>query len=327
MTLTRHLVLTDPRLFFSRRDPQDVRLGELVKRWDGHQDLRHFEVVLLGIPDDVGIAKSGGRVGAREAPQAVRKALYKFTPGCETPIKLSIVDVGDIEVSQDVRKTHQRVRRVVSQLAQLGIFPICIGGGHDLSYATFVGYAEALLKLSGSTKFGLINIDAHFDVRDLRFGITSGTPFFRVLEHHNLVRGRNFVVLGAQRHRNSPQYYKYLLAKGANIILLDEVRSRGIEAVAKQALTMASRHTRWVYVSFDLDVVGAAHAPGVSAPSPNGLSPAELERLAYLVGKYPRVGAVDIMEISPPLDEGGRTAELGASVIFHFLRGLAERKK
>ena len=93
-----------------------------------------------------------------------------------------------------------------------------------------------------------------------------------------------------------------------------------------RALQIAGRGTRAIAVSVDIDSVRSTDAPGASAVSPNGLSSHELNKIAYLAGRSYKVKYLDVMEISPPLDQDGRTASLGADVIFRFLKGMCERR-
>lgn len=333
-TIFEYLTEVDSNLLFSTKDPEDMRLGDLVHRFTAETNinlLKEADVAIIGIPDDVGVIRNNGRTGAREAPIAVRKAFSKLTPGCKNSIsKLNIIDIGNIKTHENIEKTHNNVKKVVSEISRLNIPLICIGGGHDITYPSIVGFMKGYrLKKSlrkANCKFGLMNVDSHFDVRNLKHGITSGTSFYRILElpDHPII-GENFIEFGIQEQYNSPTHQQYLVKKNVNIHFLDEIQSKGITKSLKEAFDLANLSTESIYVSFDIDAIRMSDAPGASASHVNGLSAKEAEIMAYLVGKNPKVGMIDIMEICPPLDQDHKTAKLGASMMFNFLKGFTER--
>jgi arginase family enzyme len=192
---------------------------------------------------------------------------------------------------------------------------VLLGGGHDGAYASH----SALLRAVPGPVRG-INVDAHLDVRPLRDGlITSGTPFRRLAERWR--ERYTAVELGIQPQHNARAHREWANRNGFAVLSLDHVRGRVADAFAEALRSNADA----VAVSLDLDSVEASSAPGVSAPCPDGLSPADLYACARLAGRDARVRVLDVMELAPPLDVDGRTARLGAAAIWHFLAGVAER--
>lgn len=333
MRLVEFLEKPNKELFFSKGDPKDPRLGEIVKRWENEEELLSLlssgaDAVIIGIPDDTGIIRNKGREGAKKGPDAVRKKFYTLTPGCISEIdKLKIVDIGNVKIEEDIEKTHQNVEKVVEEITKMGIIPIIIGGGHDFAHPVMEGLIRGYsARKNGELKYGRINTDSHFDVRDLTFRLTSGVPFYLTLEMEgNPVLGKNFVEFGFQEHHNAKVHYDYLVNKGATIIALEEIQRDGLEKCWNKAKTIAEEGTEAVGLSIDIDAARVSDAPGASAAYPNGFTAAELEKIAYLAGRDEKIKMLDIFEICPLLDIDNRTAALGASIMFYFLRGVKER--
>ena len=157
-------------------------------------------------------------------------------------------------------------------------------------------------------------------------GINSGTSFYRALTQlpGGALSGEAFVEFGIQEQYNSPYYYNWVLEQGGRVVTLREVSERVMEFFL-QALNAAGKNGRAIAVSLDIDAVRSTEAPGASASNPSGLKAPELDKIAYLAGRSVKVKYLDIMEVSPPLDEDHRTAALAASALFSFFRGLCER--
>src|SRR5258706_2958504 len=186
-------------LFFSRGDKNDPRLGEIV-----HSDPEHYdgaEIIILGCPQDEGVKRNNGRVGAAEAPDAIREQFYKLTP---FNIKKKILDLGNVRLGGTLEETHETHFNVVTQLLRDGKRIIVLGGGNDISYPDGAATAEVY----GPEWWIAINIDSHLDVRvaDQR---NSGTPYRQLLEGKHL-RPKFSYEAGSQTHFCSPIYYEYI---------------------------------------------------------------------------------------------------------------------
>ncbi|MDD4160337.1 MAG: formimidoylglutamase [Synergistaceae bacterium] len=316
---------TDRDLFYSRNDPKDRRLGELVHRGK-MSSVRNSDVVIIGAPEDRGILANKGRAGAAKGPDDVRRRLYKLTPGFNMDFdRIKVIDAGNISTKGlTLEEVHLALQEAVAEAVSRKGIPLVIGGGHDLSYPGIAGLAQgAELK---NDSMGLINVDAHLDVRTDENGINSGTSFYRALTQleNKALMGNAFVEFGIQEPYNSPYYYDWVKKQGGNVFTLKEVSERVMESFL-QALSIVSKRGRTVALSLDIDSVRSTEAPGASASNPSGLKAPELDKIAYLAGRSPQIRYLDIMEVSPPLDEDHRTASLAASAIFWFLRGLSER--
>lgn len=318
---------SEPDLFYSRNDPMDPRLGDLVKPVSrDHEDaLRSAQIAILGVPEDRGIAANGGKQGAALGPEAIRRAFYKLTPGFGVNFDgLSMVDLGNVAAGETLEETHRALTEAVSEITSRGVFPLILGGGHDLTYPGLKGLVEGLELQEG--QLGLINLDSHLDVRDMSHGITSGTPFRRALTElpNRALLGRSFVEFGIQEPYNSPHYYRWVTGQGSTVFTLASVGTRPMEYFL-DASRIACDGTKAVALSIDIDSVRSQEAPGASASNPRGFKAPELEKVAYLAGRTDRIRYLDLMEMSPPLDEHNRTASLCASTLFWFCKGFRER--
>lgn len=303
----------DSALFFARGDAADPRLGERVGRTAA--DYARASVALLGCPQDEGVRRNKGRPGAAQGPAEIRRALYRMTvSGLET---LRLVDVGDTVPKGTLEETHAAHEKAVAQLLADGKQVIVLGGGNDISYPD----CAALSKQAGEVL--AFNVDAHFDVRPDAVR-NSGTPYRQLLEE-GLLKGPRFFELGSQGFCNAAAHAQYLKDKRAHIVPLDALRAKGAARVVRRALREADKVPA-VFWGFDLDVVNASEAPGVSAPNPLGLSGAELCELAALAGAEARTRIVEFTEMNPAFDLDGRTARLAAAAIWHFLAAVAKGK-
>ena len=300
----------DTALYFPRNDATDPRLGDRVNRGCGA--FGTAQVAIVGCGQDEGVRRNGGRPGAAQGPAEIRRALYRMTMnGLQD---LGICDAGDIVVSPTLEETHATLQGVVAELLEAGKVVIVLGGGNDISYpdcAALSAHAREVLAF---------NVDAHYDVRP-DAERNSGTPYRQLLEE-GLLKGARFFELGSQAFCNSADHGAYLKEKGARVVPLDELRAKGLARVVRRALREA-KTAKAVFWGFDLDVVNASEAPGVSAPNPLGLSGLELCELAALAGSESRTRVMEVTEVNPAFDVDGRTARLAAAAIHRFLTALA----
>lgn len=278
---------------------------------------------LIGAPDDRGVLNVGGRLGAGHGPQAVRSLLSQFMVGMHGSIGRLELGAGyDIELGDTIAAGHQAMREAVRRCIEQGVMPISIGGGHDYGYPHVAGASDAL-----KGKVALINIDAHLDVRPVGAdGITSGSPFFLALEA-GVVAGENFVEFGIQEHCNDQAFYEYAKAKGVRILMLDEVRAAkgGAAGCLEKLVSGFAKKGLKTVVSFDVDAVQMAFAPGVSAPQADGFTPGDLLAMAQFCGESKNIATVGFFELAPPLDDHGRTTRLVTTALHRYLSGLSRR--
>ena len=257
-------------------------------------------VALLGLPDDRGVKLNHGRTGAARGPAAFRAALasYGAAEPSSGPWPL-VFDAGDVRPGRSLDETHDRVTVATSALLERGLFPIAIGGGHDLTFPFVRAVAAKFPKLAG------IYFDAHLDVRETA---GSGMAFRRLIEDCGVPA---LHLHGFRPFVNSREHFAWFQAHG------------GIRHPdgAKVALPRAKN----LFVSFDLDVLDASCAPGVSALNPAGWSARKAAAWVRACGADERVRCFDLMELNPRFDPDARTARVAAHLFLSFLSGFVER--
>jgi arginase family enzyme len=258
-------------------------------------------VALLGLPDDTGVRLNSGRPGAAEGPVGLRAALARY--GVAEPGGFAwpaIFDAGDIQAAGDnLDETHRRVTEATTALLGLNLFPIAIGGGHDLTFP----FVRAVAQHAGQP-LHMVYFDPHLDVRA---ETGSGMPFRRLVEAGSVDA---LTIHGFQPFANSIEHVRWFQAHGGRVSELTPDDP------------WPDRDTA---VSLDMDVIDQAFAPGVSATNPCGWSPHLTTRWVAGAGRNPRVRCFDLMELSPPNDPSGRTARLAAHLLLTFLRAFIER--
>lgn len=305
----------DPRLFFTRNDRNDPRLGEKVG--SDESDYEKADIIILGCPQDEGVRRNDGRPGAAGAPSAIRSQFYRLTP---LNITKRICDVGDVRIGPNLEDTHETQTAVVRTILADGKRLIILGGGNDISYAD----GRAMAETFGAGNWIAINVDSHLDVR-VAEKRNSGTPYRQLLEE-KLVRPDYFYEVGYQTHFCSPVYYEYIRSLGVNRISLELLRSRAeadveLKESIKQKFVSHSSSLN-TFFGFDLDAVRSADAPGTSAPSPLGLRAGEFIQLVKYAASLANTRIVEFSEVNPKYDADDRTSKLVAIGMHRFCSGV-----
>jgi formiminoglutamase len=295
----------DESLFFHRNEAGDPRLGEIVRSKPADYDSAY--IVLLGCPQDEGVRRNGGRVGAAAAPDAIRTWLYRLV----APEDVLLFDLGNTFIQPTLEQTHAVQQQIVRQLISDGKTVISLGGGNDLSYPD----CSALAQVAGDVV--AFNIDAHLDVRESPTR-HSGTPY-RMLLEEGFVNPRHFYEMAYQPFAVSATHLEYLKQKGATAISLKELRAASILINFKEALMGNFEAIFW---GIDMDSVHINEAPGVSAPNPLGITGDELCTLTAFAGSVPHTRILEFTEVNPTYDIDSRTCRLAAVAIWHFLEAL-----
>ncbi len=306
----------DTRLFYSHQDPNDPRLGDIVR--SDPSDYESADLVILGCPQDEGIRRNGGRIGAAAAPNAIREQFYKLT---SLNIKKRIVDLGDVKLGATLEDTHDTMISVVKQILKDGKRLIVLGGGNDISYAD----GRAMAEVYGPEWWIGVNIDSHLDVRIAKER-NSGTPYRQLIEGGHLFP-RYFYEVGYQTHLASPVYYSYIRDLGVNRISLELLRSRSEADIELKEMIrekfIGHSSSLNTFFGFDMDVVRSADAPGTSAPSPLGLRAGEFIQLVKYAASLANTKIIEFSEVNPKYDIDNRTAKLVAIGMHRFCTGVA----
>lgn len=289
-------------------DPHDPRAGELLARWDGDP----VDAGIVGVPFDGCVP---GRTGAREGPTGIREALrYNTTYDAVRDVDLadlSVADLGDLEVRGGPEAVHGDLREELERVRDDLETLVLLGGDHSLTHPSASAWA-------GDRTLGLVTVDAHLDVRAFP-PHSSGNSFRRLIED-GTVPGDNLVNLGARPFLNSAHHVAWARDRGVTVVPPSTIRDRGIGAVVEEAIEIAADGVDGLYLSLDVDGVDQSHAPGVSAPSPDGLAPHEVLEVARALAAA-GADAIDVCETAPPLDPTGNTSRVAATAVLAFLAG------
>lgn len=303
---------TETSLFFSKKDSQDPRLGDCVQAQLGIPTETSADLLLWGYPDHEGIQLNGGRLGSAEAPEQIRRVFYKMTPHVLLEQRPKILDLGNINLQLPLTERHQQGAELAKLATRSGRPWASIGGGHDYGYADGAGFLRAH---QGSKKKPLIiNFDAHLDVRPLDRGLSSGTPFFRLLSEFG--SSFDFFEIGLQPHCNSRAHWLWAQSQGAHLISLAQVQEQGFLSI-QNLLSSFQGHPLWI--SLDMDALCSSEAPGCSQSWTTGLTASNIFNFMSWTATAFDWKAFSIYEVSPPLDADHRTSKLAAQFLHHYL--------
>ncbi|AFZ71393.1 formimidoylglutamase [Natronobacterium gregoryi] len=310
-------------------DPNDDLFGHVVEPAgivdpadeDGFELERDAAVVLVGEPYDGAVV---GRPGARDGPVEIRRSLarvktHHFDGG---PVG-SVADLGDVRTLVDwlendddrpVEAVQSRLVEATARVHDLEALPVFLGGDNSLSYPN-------VAPLAREESVGVINVDAHLDVREPVDGPSSGTPYRQLFED-GLDR---YACVGARHFETSSTYHDFVRDRRGELVTAEEVGEDTVAAAGRALEAMAD--VDHVYVSVDCDVLDAAAAPGVSAPTPGGITTRELYRLLRFVAGDDRIAGFEVVECAPGLDRGTLTVDASARAVAHFLAGYLEGRR
>lgn len=292
----------------------DLTLGSSLKT----ESENEAHIVLMGYPDDDGIKYNGGTVGAKEAPKTIRQHLYKMTPTEKMKSK-KIFDCGDLNFSDadDLESRHHCASKKVTESLKSNKKVLSFGGGHDYGFADGLGFANSL---SDDEDIFVFNFDAHFDLRNLDNGITSGTPFYRLNEKFK--KRLKLFELGIQQQCNSENLFSYA-NENTNIKTLtyEEIFPNHTynADTFKNILHPGLSKKKPCYVSVDIDGFSSQLAPGCSQSWPTGFDLSSFFNILDAINSNFDIRVMGIYEVSPPLDHNFKTSRLAALIAYRFL--------
>lgn len=269
-------------------------------------------ITIAGFCSDTGIIRNQGRPGAKEGPQAIRRELAKLPYHNTTPL----LDVGDIVCLNDKLEQAQEAFAALIQFChQQHCKTLALGGGHEIAWAHFLGLSACYPAI------GIINFDAHFDLRPLPLTnqVNSGTSFKQIYNYYQKQQQAfNYCCLGIQPHANTANLFSF--AKNSNTLYLTaEEMNHSPLAQQIQYLQAFLNTQTTIYLSICLDVFAESYAPGVSAPQSLGLLPWQALPLLKYILQSGKVVGLDIAELSPRLDCKEKTARLAAMITAELL--------
>lgn len=304
-------------------DPYATRLSEWIS-----PELVSGESCDIGI---IGVPLSKSSItfsGAHGYPQQFRQLWSNYTTyNFEEDIDLQdlkAADLGDVVMHvTDIAQCHKNIEEALYGITSKlnGTLPMVIGGDHSITFPILKGIKRATKK-----RIGLIQFDAHLDVRDTEYGGPSnGTPIRSLIETQSIL-GEDIVTIGLRSFANSKIYRQYAEDKGMTLFTSKQVREQGIEEVLKWAMEYLNDKCDVVYVTFDIDVMDQSNVPGVPAIGPDGLSPREVFYSATTLGKWDKIIGMDMVCIDPTKDLRDVTSRIGLHLFLHFASGYHMRK-
>ncbi len=288
------------------------------------RDLGGQDVAFLGAPLDTGTTF---RPGTRFGPQAMRTISglhygYNFEWGMDLTECLDMIDVGDISViPANIEKSFDQIDKAVAYVHERAVFPVILGGDHSIGYPDIRGLAPYV-----DGNIGIIHFDRHADMSEYNMDERMhGTPFFHAANIEN-APPVNLVQIGIGGWTSSRPSIKNVRERGATSITMTDIDRWGLERVAEMALEIAWKNAKAVFLSFDIDSVDPAFAPGTGTPESGGLLPREAFRLLHHVAREGLAG-MEVVEVSPPYDVADVTSLLGVRVCLEVLATLVQNGK
>jgi formiminoglutamase len=271
------------------------------------------DAAVVGFRSDEGVRRNKGRAGAVDGPSALRAALASMA----LPGPLRLLDVGDIVVEDgNLEDAQQRLGKVVTDLVDGGHPALVLGGGHEVAYGSYLGLAGR--SMAGRGRVGVLNLDAHFDLRD-DARASSGTPFLQMArDEARCGRRLNYWVLGISQPSNTQRLFRAAADLGVRYLSDTECGLLNLARVDRFVHDfLASCDV--VHLSIDLDVLPSDTAPGVSAPAAYGVRMEIVEHVCATVAASGKLAVCDVAELNPALDVDARTARAGARLLHRIL--------
>ena len=290
---------------FDSNEDIDLRIWQIVKPFDDVS--KEYGICFVGYDTDDGIKRNQGRIGAEKGSNAIRKAIQSF-PIVEN---LKIYDYQNLK-NKVLEEAQKEYTLKISNVIKKGIFPIGLGGGHDIAFASYSGIRKAY----PDKKIGIVNFDTHLDMRPYDSGATSGTSFKQILDGDKNIK---YSIVGFKKQGNTKRLID--TAKNYNVLILDEEEE---EKFINDELKKYLADADILYVTFCMDVFNASDAPGVSAPTIMGLDPKKGKRILREIMDTGKVVCIDFAEVNPEYDIDSRTAKLAGSLIYDIMNNLTK---
>ncbi len=257
---------------------------------------------IIGFESEEGVRRNKGQLGAAKAPDALRSELAKLP--WKFPVGKRLVDVGNIQYTDtDLEKAQQQLGDTIATALAKKLTPIILGGGHETAYGHYLGVRQSI---GEDASLGIINIDAHFDLRSYDEQPSSGTMFKQILEHDDM---SSYFVVGIQRYGNTQELFDTADRLDVKYEYEENMHIGNMDKLTSDLEQFINQHD-YVFLTLCTDVLNAAFAPGVRAPSPFGLDPSVVRSIIRTVTSHEKTLSFDISEVNPALDENNRTVKL-----------------
>lgn len=283
------------------------------------QDPSKLDIAIIGVPFDGGVEN---RAGARHGPREIRnmssmlRSIHHVTR--LNPYKICrIADMSDVPITHlyQIEEALNEITQFYRKVHAEGVIPLSAGGDHSISFPILRAIAE-------DRSVGMVHIDAHTDTCDeeMGFKLTHGTPFRRAVEE-GLLDPKHTIQIGIRGAQNTEEGRNFSRESGMRVIFIEEFTKIGVEAVIAEARRVVGEGP--TYISFDIDSLDPAFAPGTGTPEIGGLTTIEAQSLLRGLRGLDLIGG-DVVEVAPPFDPSGNTALVGATMMYEILCLLSE---
>lgn len=276
------------------------------------------DIGVLGVPFDGGVTN---RTGARHGPRAVREQStlvrrYNQATGVGPFDLVTVADLGDawLEQPYELVGALGEIQAFVAKVHAAGTVPLSVGGDHSVTL-------PILRALAKDGPVGMVHVDAHCDTGDDYLGsrFHHGAPFRRAVEE-GLLDPKRVIQIGIRGSVNHPDMWKFSHDSGMRVVSMEEFTDKGWRWAAQEARQVVGSGA--AYLSFDVDGLDPVYAPGTGTPESGGLTMVEAQRLIRELAGLDFIGG-DVVEVSPPFDPSGLTAQNAANLLFEILCVLA----
>ena len=294
----------------------DQRFWQIIQDFSKiNKSSKKQKVCFVGFPSDDGVKYNLGRVGSALAPDVIRNKMLSM-PKVE---RIKLFDAGNVEKKENSLSSHQLIyAKIISNIISKNSLAIGLGGGHEIAYGTFNGVKKALKK---NTKIGIINFDAHLDMRPYDKGTSSGTMFKQIADENEEF---HYLPIGIQTTGNTQRLFSIAKEHNISIITFEDTINKVLEELQESIVNFIDKVDA-VYLTFCMDVFDISDAPGVSAPCAIGIDKRLVLQLIQTICSSKKIVAVDFAEVNPSLDIDERTSRLVAYLI-HYIINLISIK-
>jgi guanidinopropionase len=283
------------------------------------EDWAQLDVALVGVPFDGGVTnRSGTRHGPREIRnQSTLMRRINQASGIDPYALCHVADIGDawVEKPFELEGAHAEIASFFTALHEAGAVPIAAGGDHSISL-------PILRAIARQRSVGMVHFDAHCDTGNDYLGskFHHGAPFRRAVEE-GLLDPKRTVQIGIRGGVNARDAWEFSHDSGMRVVPMEELYERGPKAIVAEARQIVGDGP--TYVSFDIDGLDPAYAPGTGTPECGGMSVLEAQIMVRRLQGLDLIGG-DVVEVAPPFDPSGTTALVGATMMFEILCVVAE---
>lgn len=311
-------------------DYESFRWHQWVKPLDlNDESLTPFEGKLgfgiVGFESDQGIELNKGRFGAAAGPAAIRKELAKLP--CQFSKDVKIFDCGNVTSKYTTLEASQdELAKAVDRVLELNLFPLVLGGGHETAFGHYKGIST-FLDDREDNKLGILNFDAHFDLRPYEKGTGTSGTMFRQIADYTREKGTQYAyyVIGIQKHSNTLSLFRTAEKLGVNYVLGKDLINGNLFDIV-QHLDEYIHEQDHLYVTICMDCFTSSYAPGVSAPQALGVDPEKVILLLKHVFSSGKPMSFDICEVSPRFDHDSVTANLASILVYTVVSTMAQHE-